>query len=336
MQATQTLNPLATPPAEDVSTLPRLDLPPAFTKPRQASSSSASPKRGDAVGQPRKTGPVPEPVVAVHSPTPKPEDRLARNRQEYRETASAPSAIKEGASSMRGTKRGLTRKALPPPGAVDGPTTPTRLGLDIQSSLERSPSILSVVSANDRPRKRINGSPLASPGLGPSPPPTRASSPQPTDEMIIDPPPTPTRIPNKLRRELSSPRLRFAQIAHAHAHVHVHSPEPAPPIPTKSGIPVPVVSSTSAPAAGGSYLPSRRQTPLKETHAVQIPDRYTSSPSRIPRAVPVTKGKEDGGVVEGKKEKEREKTGKEGKEGSSGWAAPRLMNMLYGIGRSGN
>lgn len=327
-------NPLATPPSVYVPMLSRLALPPSFSKPQHVPlqslshpSSSSSPKRGDAVGQPRKTGPVPPTHVEVQSPTPEPEDRLARNRQEYKESTShEQSKGKEG--STRGTKRGATRKPIPIPPTDDGPTTPTRLGMDI---LERSPSILSVTSANDRPRKRMHGqSPLGppSPGLA-SPPPTRASSPDVprpvTDEMVIDeqlsytPPPPPSRIPRILRKETSSARLKstYSSIGSGVDH------SLPPPLPSKA------TSSTSAPSRLPGLTGPRKQSPLKEIHAIQAGEAYVNtSPSRIPRAVPISRGLDVDGI-KGVDGKEKKVVAKET------WAPPRLMSLLYNIGRSG-
>jgi hypothetical protein len=287
------LNPLATPPADTVA-FSHQDLPPVFSNPPNPLSAPDplfARKRGDALGQPRKTGT--EHRVEIQSPTPEPEDRLARNRQEYERESSH-----EVSGSVRGTKRALARTPLKI-------TTPTRLGVDIQSALERSPSAISVTSTNERPRKRINGSPLASPCLAPShstPPPTRCPSPHPVDEMDIDEllatTPPPSRLARMLRREASSPRLRSA--------------DPAATPNSKSLTPRSLLISASS-----------KQTPLKEIHAVQVhgQEMYATSPSsRVPRALPA--------LNEGK-------TLDAGKDKKETWNAPRLMSMLYSIGRSG-
>lgn len=156
---------------------------------------------------------------------------------------------------MRGTKRGATRAPLPQT-TTSTPCTPPRLGLELQSNLERSPSILSVASANDRPRKRINGSPLAV-GLS-SPPPSREASP---DDMVIDSASLPARVSSILKREPSLPQI-------------LSQPEPLRSTPT--------IKIASAPTSR-SFMPTRK-SPLKEIHAIQAPGSHTS-PSRIPRAV---------------------------------------------------
>ncbi|GFZ44538.1 hypothetical protein JCM24511_02261 [Saitozyma sp. JCM 24511] len=336
--ANEPVNPLATPPLEPDALLPSSSpslLPGAVStavdqidpQSRRERSfgtpvpQNVSPKRGDAVGQPRKTPKTirteayvevdtPEAMEIVVQPaSPSPvSHRVAGLGIQRASRTPATEAEVSAPESMRGIKRGATRLPLPQSSQASQSTqtTPSSFGQRDSSSsraalavptpvlarrkqtslsLSRSSSTASVASQNDRPTKRRSPVPALSSPLSntglSSPPPSRESSP--ADMPIDESPINP------------SPLLRTPRVPNKLQ--RKPSPSPAPRIDRSSpaaGVlsspppeAAPVSSAVSVLATASKVIPQRsflpvRRSPMRQMPSVVPVNHQPASPVRVP------------------------------------------------------
>lgn len=243
---------------------------------RQLLSHNMSPqstKRGDARGQPRKTPITPQ--TDIRPPTPEsdlPDIPSIQHRAPTPITTTTTTTT-DMSSSMRGTKRG----ARPSAQQVLQPPSNPRSALDLPdrlSYLERSPSIASTASANDRPRKRIHGIGGMGMGMTSSPLSPLSSLKGGQNNLVED--------EEDMDKDDQSRTLRVHDgaryLSQVHAQSQLQSPSRIPP-------------------------PTRRASPLREipehTQTQSQSQSHTDNTIRTPRLMPSTptsKGKES--VVE--------------------------------------